>query len=64
MQKYMDNENLLPKKQKGLSSGIKGCKEQLLISKVILGEFKSRKKSLSTAWIDYQKAFDRCHIVG
>jgi len=36
MQKYMDNENLLPKEQKGCSSGTKGCKDQMLISKVIL----------------------------
>ena len=55
----MDTENLLPKEQKGCSSGTKGCKDQLLISKVILREYKSRKKSLSMAWIDYQKAFDR-----
>jgi hypothetical protein len=44
MQKYMDNENLLPKEQKGRSSRTKGCKDQLLISKVILRECKSRKK--------------------
>jgi len=31
MQKYMDTENLLPKEQKGRSSGTKGCKDQLLI---------------------------------
>jgi hypothetical protein len=36
MQKYMDSENLLPKEQKGCCSGTKGCKDQLLISKVIL----------------------------
>jgi hypothetical protein len=59
MQKYMDNENLLPKEQKGCSRGTKGCKDQLLISKAILPECKSRKKCLSMAWIDYQKAFDR-----
>ena len=59
MQKYMDNGNLLPKEQKGCSGGTKGCKDQLLISKAILRECKSRKKSLSMAWIDYQKAFDR-----
>ena len=34
-------------------------KDQLLISKAILRECKSRKKNLSMAWIDYQKAFDR-----
>jgi hypothetical protein len=44
MQKYTDNENLLPKEQKGCSGGTKGCKDQLLISKVILRECKSRKK--------------------
>jgi hypothetical protein len=59
MQKYMDNENLLPEKQKWCSRGTKGCKDQILISKAIQRECKSRKKSLSTAWIDYQKAFDR-----
>jgi hypothetical protein len=59
MQKYMDNENLLPKEQKGCCSRTKVCKVQLLISKVILRECKGRKKSLSMAWIDYQKAFDR-----
>jgi hypothetical protein len=59
MQKYKDNENLIPKEQKGCSSGTKECKDQLPISKVILRECKSRKKSLSMAWIDYQNAFDR-----
>ena len=53
-----NNNNLLPKEQKGCSRGTKGCKDQLLISKAILRECKSRKKSLSMAWIDYQKAFD------
>jgi hypothetical protein len=46
MQKYMDNGNLLSKEQKGCSSGTKGFKDQLLISKVILQEFKSRKKKV------------------
>jgi hypothetical protein len=41
----MDNENLLPKEQNGYSSGTKGCKDQLLISKVILREWKNRKKN-------------------
>jgi hypothetical protein len=33
MQKYMDNENLMPKEQKGGCSGTKGCKDHLLLSK-------------------------------
>ena len=44
MRKYMDNENLLPKEQKGCSSETKGCNDQLLISKAILRESRSRKK--------------------
>jgi hypothetical protein len=59
MQKYMENENLLSKEKKGCSRGTKGCKDKLLISKAILRECKSRKKSLRRAWIDYQKVFDR-----
>jgi hypothetical protein len=55
----MHDENLIPKEQKGCCSGTKGCKEQLLISKAILQKCKHRKKNLSMAWIDYQKAFDR-----
>jgi hypothetical protein len=55
----MNDENLIPKEQKGRCSGTKGCKDQLLISKAILQECKSWKKNLSMAWIDYQKAHDR-----
>ena len=51
MQKYVDDENLMPEEQKG-------CKDQLLISKAILQECKCREKNLCMAWIDYQKAFD------
>ena len=60
MQKYTDDENLIPKEQKGCYRGSKGSKDQLLISKAILQECKRReKKKMSMAWIDYQKAFDR-----
>jgi hypothetical protein len=59
MQKYMDDENLMPKEQKGGCSGTKGCKDHLLLSKTKLQECKRKKKNLSMAWIDYQKASDR-----
>ena len=45
MQKYMDDENLVPKEQKGSYRGSKGCKDQLLISKVIIQECKRLKKN-------------------
>ena len=44
MQKYMDDENLISKEQKGCYRGSKGCKDQLLISKAILQECKHTKK--------------------
>ena len=50
---------MITKEQKGCYRGSKGCKDQLLISKAILQECKRKKKNLSMAWIDYQKAFDR-----
>jgi hypothetical protein len=59
MQRYIDDQNLMPKEQKGCCRGSKGCKDQLLISKAILQESKCRKKHLCMVGIDYQKAFDR-----
>jgi hypothetical protein len=44
MKTYMDDENLIPKEQKGCYRGPKECKDQLLISKAILQECKRRKK--------------------
>ena len=35
-----------------------GCKDQLLINKAILEEVRSKRRNLSTTWIDYKKAFD------
>ena len=43
MQKYMDDENLIPKEQKGCYRGSKGCKDQLLISKAILLQTQEKK---------------------
>ena len=55
---FLEENNLLPVEQKGCRKGSYGCKDQLLINKAILEEVKSRKKNLSTAWVDYKKAFD------
>ena len=59
MKKYMDNENLMPKEHRGCCRELKGCKDQLLISKPILQECICKKKNLCMTCIDYQKAFDR-----
>jgi hypothetical protein len=48
----------MPKEQKGCCRGSKGCKDQLLMSKAILQERKSRKKNVCMARTDHQKAVD------
>jgi len=65
MEKYMDDENLMPKEQKGCCSGSKGCKDKLLILKAILQDFKRRKKKICV-WhgLIIRKLSLGCHIVG
>ena len=55
---HLDENDLLPKEQKGCRKGSYGCKDQLLINKAIIEDAKKKKKNLSKAWIDYKKAFD------
>ena len=50
--------SMLPCEQKGCRKGLYGCKDQLLINRMIIENCKKKKLSLSTAWIDYCKAFD------
>ena len=57
-EKYMYDENLIPKEQKGCYRGSNVSKDKLLISKAILQKCKRRKK-LSMAWVDYRKVFNR-----
>ena len=54
----METNNLLPAEQKGCRKGSYRCKDQLLINKTIMEVTKSRKRNLTTAWIDYKTAFD------
>ena len=56
--KHLDENELLPMEQKGCKKGSYGCKDQLLINKMILEHCRKMKRNLSTAWIDYRKAFD------
>ena len=51
--KHLDENDLLPKEQKGCRRGSYGSKDQLLINKAIIEDAKKRK-NLSTAWIDYK----------
>jgi len=55
---FLESNNLLPKEQKGCCRRSYGCKDQLLSNKAILEEMRSKRRNLSTTWIDYKKAFD------
>lgn len=55
---HLDANNLLPEEQKGCRKGSYGCKDQLLINKMITEHATKHRQNLSTAWIDYRKAFD------
>jgi len=64
MHKYMEDENLMPKEQKGCCRGSKGCKDQLIISKAILQECKRRKKICIWHRFIIRKLLTGCHTVG
>ena len=50
--------NILPSEQKGCKKGSYYCKYQFLINKMLLENSGTCHRNLSTAWIDYKKAFD------
>ncbi|EEB19129.1 reverse transcriptase, putative [Pediculus humanus corporis] len=55
---HLRKNNIFPPEQYGCRKGSYGCKEVLLINKLIMASAKQKRKNLSMAWIDYQKAFD------
>ena len=55
---HLEKEAIMTPEQRGGKKDCYGCKDQLMINNAILENCKKRKKNLSTAWIDYKKAFD------
>ena len=55
---FLNENQAFPIEQKGCKKESYGCKDQLLINKMILEHCRKGKRNLSTAWIDYKKAFD------
>ena len=58
MYHHLDQQSLLPAEQKGCKKKSRGCKEQLMIDKMILKNCKRRKRNLYMTFIDYKKAYD------
>ena len=57
---YLEENRLLPNEQKGCKRGSYGCKDQLLVNEMIMEDCKTRKKNLTTSWIDYREGIRQC----
>ena len=55
---FLDANNILPSEQRGCKKESHGCKDQLLINKMLLDNSRSCHRDLSAAWINYRKVFD------
>ncbi|XP_044745138.1 uncharacterized protein LOC123307002 [Coccinella septempunctata] len=55
---HLKRNNIMAWEQNGCKNKSKGSKELLIIDKTITRQAKIRKKNISMAWIDYQKAYD------
>ena len=55
---FLIDSGLFPDEEKGCKRGSCGCKDQLLINKIILENCHNRNTNLSIVWTDYKKAFD------
>ena len=55
---HLEKEAIMIPEQRAGRKDCYGCKDQLMINNAILENCKKKKKNLSTAWIDYKKAFD------
>nr|XP_026484151.1 uncharacterized protein LOC113392088 [Vanessa tameamea] len=55
---HIQNNSILSVSQNGCRGGSRGTKELLLIDMTISQQVRRFRKSLSTCWIDYKKAYD------
>ncbi|KAI5731623.1 hypothetical protein M8J77_013461 [Diaphorina citri] len=60
MYKHLIDNNILPMEQRGCLEGATGCKDLLMLDKIITEDCKKKYKNLSVAWIDLLKAYDNC----
>ena len=54
---HLQNENLLLEEQKDCRHASSGTKNQLLINKAFIRNFKRRKTNLNMAWVDFRKVY-------
>ena len=55
---FLIDSGLFSDEKKGCKRKSYGCKDQLLINKMILENCQNRNTNLSMSWIHYKQAFD------
>lgn len=55
---HVTRKDMLPGEQKAMRRGRRGCLDALVIDGATSREAQVHKRSLSTAWFDYRKAYD------
>lgn len=58
MKHHINANQIVPNEQKGCSNETYGTIDQLTINSMVMKDAKKNKRNVSTAWIDYKKAFD------
>jgi hypothetical protein len=58
VEKFLTANQILTEQQKGCKKFSQGCKEQLIIDTITCKQVQKKNRNLSTAWIDYKKAYD------
>lgn len=58
IQTHCDANNVMTEEQKGCRKNTQGCKDQVIIDAVIVGQATEKQRNLSMAYIDYKKAYD------
>ena len=56
--RYLEEEKILPEEQKGCKRNSRGTKDQVLLDKAVIRDWKRSSTNLAMAWIDYRKAYD------
>ena len=54
---FLEDNKMLPEKQKGCRNDRMGTNNLLFVDKMVYREVEYRKKNLSMAWIDYRKGY-------
>ena len=55
---HVTENDILPMEQKGVRRKARGCKDHLLLDRIITEDAKKKLRDMSAMWIDYMKAYD------